>query len=43
MGLADTINEKGYEQIEKKIAEILNRNKENSYFKFKSRNFQHKG
>ena len=35
--LADTINEKGYEQIEKKIAEILNkRTKENSYFKFKS-------
>ncbi len=35
--LADTVNEKGYEQIEKKIAEILNkRTKENSYFKFKS-------
>ena len=35
--LADTINEKGYEQIEKKIAEILNkRTKEDSYFKFKS-------
>ena len=35
--LADTVNEKGYEQIEKKIAEILNKKtKENSYFKFKS-------
>ena len=35
--LADTVNEKGYERIEKKIAEILNKKtKEDSYFKFKS-------
>ena len=35
--LADTVNKKGYEQIEKKIAEILEkRTKEDSYFKFKS-------
>ena len=35
--LADTINEKGYDQIENKITTVLDENvKENSYFKFKS-------
>lgn len=35
--LADTINAKGYEQIENKITNVLDENvKENSYFKFKS-------
>ena len=35
--LADTVNEKGYEQIENKITTVLDENvKENSYFKFKS-------
>ena len=35
--LADTVNEKGYEQIENKITSVLDKNvKENSYFKFKS-------
>ena len=35
--LADTVNEKGYEQIENKITSVLDENvKENSYFKFKS-------
>ena len=35
--LADTINAKGYEQIEEKITSILDESvKENSYFKFKS-------
>ena len=35
--LADTINEKGYEQIENKITGILDRTvKDKSYFKFKS-------
>ena len=35
--LADTINEKGYDQIENKITSVLDENvKENSYFKFKS-------
>ena len=35
--LADTLNAKGYEQIEEKITSILDKNvKENSYFKFKS-------
>jgi len=35
--LADTVNEKGYDQIENKITSVLDENvKENSYFKFKS-------
>lgn len=35
--LADTVNAKGYEQIEEKITSILDESvKENSYFKFKS-------
>jgi len=35
--LADTVNEKGYEQIENKITTVLDENvKENSYFKIKS-------
>ncbi len=35
--LADTVNAKGYEQIENKITAVLDQNvKENSYFKFKS-------
>ena len=35
--LADTINEKGYDQIENKITSVIDENvKENSYFKFKS-------
>ena len=35
--LADTVNEKGYEQVENKITSVLDENvKENSYFKFKS-------
>ena len=35
--LADTVNEKGYEQIENKITSVLDENvKENSYFKFRS-------
>ena len=35
--LADTVNEKGYDQIENKITSVLDQQvKENSYFKFKS-------
>ena len=35
--LADTINAKGYEQIENKITDVLDKNvKEKSYFKFRS-------
>lgn len=35
--LADTLNERGYEQIESKITQVLDKNvKANSYFKFKS-------
>jgi hypothetical protein len=35
--LADTINERGYNQIENKITSVIDENvKENSYFKFKS-------
>ncbi len=41
--LADTVNEKGYEQIENKITSVLDENvKENSYFKFKSGIFSSK-
>ena len=41
--LADTINEKGYDQIENKITSVLDENvKENSYFKFKSGIFSSK-
>lgn len=37
VNLADTINEKGYDYIEKKITDVLdNQVKVNSYFKFKS-------
>ena len=37
MDLADTLKEKGYEQIETKLTSILEKTvKENSYFKFKS-------